>query len=248
MKGDTIFRDSEKSRIENNSTAYQGIYNEENIRNITWISNRISTYAKNHTNILELGLGDGTTTKILSNYFKNVVTLESSINLINAFNCNYKYNNVKIIETLFEEYKSNDQYDNIAMCNVLEHVYDPGFLIEHYKKYLKKNGKIFMAVPSAKSLNRRIGNIAGLLPDIYSFQEQDIRLGHRRYFCKDTFLTFLKSHELKIETAEGVNLKILTTNQMQQLDFSENIYNALLEIGKDYPDLCTMIFVVASVM
>ena len=247
MKKKIILPKNEKARIEGSSTAYQGIYNEENIRNITWISNRIVVNAKNHSNVLELGLGDGTTTKILANYFENVTTLDGSINLIKSFQSKFDYKNVKLVETFFEEYKSNNQFDNIVMCNVLEHVYNPDFIIEYYKKYLKKGGKIFLSVPSAKSLNRRIGSFAGLLRDIYAFQEQDYKLGHRRYFCKDTFLSLLKKHNLKIENVEGVNLKIVTTSQMQQLNFSEKVYEALLKVGQNFPDLCTMVFVEATI-
>jgi len=106
---------------------------------------------------------------------------------------------------------------------------------------------LFLSVPSATSLNRRIGNLSGMLPDIYAFQQQDYVLGHRRYFCKDSFLELLTNHNLNIEKVEGVNLKIITTSQMQQLNFTEETYNALLTIGQSYPELCTIVFVVASV-
>jgi len=245
MKNNQIPED-EKIRIENSATGYTGIFNDENQRNISWLSEKIVQYSKNKSNILELGLGDGTTTKIFAKYFTKVITLDGSSNLINIFQQNNKITNLELIETFFEDFETEEKFDNIVMSNILEHVYDPDYIIEKYKKFLKKDGMLFLSVPSATSLNRRIGNLAGMLPNIYALQEQDHVLGHRRYFCKETFLKLLANHQLNIEKVEGVNLKIITTTQMQQLNFSEDIYNALLTIGQAYPELCTIVFVVAS--
>ncbi len=239
--------DDEKKRIEDSAQGYHGQYNDENIRNITWISKRIVEHADDSSEILELGLGDGTTTRIFSEHFDQVYTLDGSEELIGRFKQDGGPDNVELIATFFEEYNPGRTFQNIAMCNVLEHVYDPQFIMDHYKKLLAPGGKFFISVPSATSLNRRIGYEAGLLKDLHAFQEQDYVLGHRRYYSSETFLSFLDSCGLQVNRVEGVALKVITTGQMQQLNFSEDIHQALMKIGKDYPELTTMVYVEAEV-
>ncbi|UTW62717.1 class I SAM-dependent methyltransferase [bacterium SCSIO 12741] len=240
--------DDERQRIEDSAAGYHGVYNDENIRNITWISNQIVAHAQNHDEILELGLGDGTTTRIFQENFKQVTTLDGSSILIDKFKeDNPDLNSVDLVCTFFEEYNPGKTFQNIAMCNVLEHVYDPGFIIEHYKKWLAPGGRFFISVPSATSLNRRIGFEAGLLDDLFAFQEQDYILGHRRYYSSETIVEFLKDCGLTIHRVEGVALKVITTGQMQKLNFDDNIHQALLKIGVDYPELTTMVYIEASV-
>jgi hypothetical protein len=93
-------------------------------------------------------------------------------------------------------------------------------------------------VPNAKSLNRRLGVELGIIDDIYDLNENDLSLGHQRQFCRDTLKSLLSAHGFEVHWEEGIYLKPLPLNVLQQLPrFHENL-QAMLEVGVDFPDLC----------
>jgi 2-polyprenyl-3-methyl-5-hydroxy-6-metoxy-1,4-benzoquinol methylase len=241
------FTQAEAERLDSCADAYSGIYNDENIRSIRFISKRIFELADNKDRLLELGLGDGETTSFFAKNFNEVHVIEGSLKLIDSYKSKFSCENVNIIHSLFEEFETEEKFSNIALCNVLEHVVDPEALLKRFKKLLEPYGNVFIAVPNATSLNRQIGHKAGLLNNIYAFNQQDINLGHRRYFDKQKLLKLLAKSGYKVTNIEGIYLKPITTGQMNQLNFSEKIYRAILELGKDYPELSTFIFVKARV-
>lgn len=56
----------------------------------------------------------------------------------------------------FEEYSPDEKFDVIIMGFVLEHVDNPDLILERYRHFLKPGGRLYIAVPNAKSLNRRL--------------------------------------------------------------------------------------------
>ena len=121
---------------------------------------------------------------------------------------------------------------------VLEHVDNPDFVLEHYKKFLKPNGIMYVAVPNAKSLNRRLGLELGIIKDIYDLNANDKALGHKRQFCRDNWRELLMRHGYVITYEEGIYLKPLPLGFLKTLpDFKANL-EAMLRVGIEYPDLC----------
>ena len=51
---------------------------------------------------------------------------------------------------------------------------------------------MFVTVPNAKSLNRRLGLELGIIDDIYSLNANDLALGHQRQYCRDTLRQTLR--------------------------------------------------------
>ena len=151
---------------------------------LNWYPDRILKKIKSTKNkkLLELGLGHGYTTNKLTKYFKSHTVLEGSSKVIDMFREEYPDNKANIIETFFENYKTNEKFDVIIMGFILEHVDNPKEILESFRPYLKEDGQLFIAVPNAKSMNRRLGLSMGKIDDIYSLNEKDISLGHKRNF------------------------------------------------------------------
>jgi hypothetical protein len=97
---------------------------------------------------------------------------------------------------------------------------------------------MFVTVPNAEVLNRRLGHLAGLLPDIQKLSEHDHLCGHKRYYTVESLTEEVKHAGYSIERLEGIYLKPFTSSQMISLNFGENIINALCKVGIDYPELC----------
>ena len=228
-----------KQILDNHVRAYEGDlqYDFDNEILLNWYPQRILEYTKGKTSLLELGLGHGFTTSIFSKHFAKHIVLEGSDAVINNFHKKYEGCPAKIVKTYFEEYSSSEKFDVIVMGFILEHVDDPIQILSHFKKYLAPDGQLFVAVPNAAVLNRRIGHAAGLLPDMTALSENDHILGHQRYYIVETLSDDIKNSGYKIEKMEGIYLKPFTTSQIMSFNFDKNILNALCTIGIDYPEL-----------
>lgn len=220
--------------------AYKGNnqYDFDNDILLNWYPQRIIKFIKNAQSILELGIGHGFTTNIFSEYFKRHVVLDGSLAVIENFKKNFPDCSAQIVETYFEKFVSDEKFDVIVMGFVLEHVDNPFEIITRYKEFLAPNGKVFIAIPNAEALNRKLGNIAGLLPDMQVLSGNDVILGHKRYYTVKSLTEEVQSAGYTIERLEGIYLKPFTTRQMMSLNFDKNIIDALCKVGIDYPELC----------
>ena len=124
-------------------------------------------------------------------------------------------------------------------CNyAMEHVDNPVKVLDHFKKFLAPEGKLFIAVPNAHALNRRLGHQAGFLSDIYELTESDLEQGHQRYYTVDSLGEDINKANLKAEKVEGIYLKPLTTKQILSLNLDKKIIDSMCEVGIDFPELC----------
>lgn len=191
-----------------------------------------------HLNCLGLGIGNGYATEIFSQFFKQHIVLEGDKAIIDRFEKEFPDIEIKIIETYFEDWETEEKFDVIVMGCILEHVDNPNMILRKYKQFLSPGGRIFITVPNAEALNRRVGKSAGLLKDLYQLSEHDIKLGHKRYYTLASLEKEVEEAGLTLVRKEGIFLKAITTAQIQKLNFSREIINGFLEVGRDYPELC----------
>jgi 2-polyprenyl-3-methyl-5-hydroxy-6-metoxy-1,4-benzoquinol methylase len=129
---------------------------------------------------------------------------------------------------------------------ILEHVDDPAGILRRYRRFLAPRGKMFVAVPNAEALNRRLGHMAGMLDDMAALSANDAALGHKRYYTVSTLAAQLSEAGYRIDGMEGIYLKPLTTTQMLSLRLDPKIITALCQVGIDYPELCCGILAAIS--
>ncbi|MCX7063006.1 MAG: methyltransferase domain-containing protein [Proteobacteria bacterium] len=151
-----------------------------------------------------------------------------------------------VVECFFEEFASDEQFDAIEMGFVLEHVENPVQLLSKYQKTLAVDGSLFIGVPNALSLHRRLGQKAGFLDDPYKLSEMDLNYGHRRYFDLESLKACVIQAGFKIRSSQGLLMKPFTERQMQSLDLTLPVWEALAELSKDYPEIANSIFVEAG--
>lgn len=210
----------------------------ENNLMLNWYPQRIISRFKKVSSILELGLGHGHTAKIFSKACDHYVVIEGASVVIDQFKKSVPDFDGEIIEAYFEDYSPNKKFDVIVMGFILEHVDDPDFLLRRYRSFLSPEGKLYVAVPNAKSLNRRIGLELGLIEDIYSLNANDLALGHQRQYCRDTLKEAVTRSGYCILHEEGIYLKPLPLAVLKTLnDFEANL-QAMLQVGTNFPDLC----------
>ncbi len=129
----------------------------ENNLMLNWYPHRIINRFKHVPSLLELGLGHGFTAKIFANACDRYVVVDGSSVVIEQFRQNTPNFRGEIIEAYFEDYSPDQKFDVIVMGFILEHVDDPDLILKRYCDFLTPGGKLYVAVPNAKSMNRRLG-------------------------------------------------------------------------------------------
>ena len=219
--------------------AYEGnnIYDFDNSILLNWYPKRILELAPDTRSLLELGLGHGYSTPLFARALARHVVIEGSPAVIAMFRKASPDCRAQIIETYFEEFEGTERFDVIVMGFILEHVDNPAEILARYRRFLAPNGTLFVAVPNMESMNRRLGHFAGLLPDLHALSENDVLLGHKRYYSVDSLKTELRDAGYEVKRVEGIYLKPITTRQLVSLNLSADIIEALCKLGIDYPEL-----------
>lgn len=210
----------------------------ENDLILHWYPSRVSARTGQVESLLELGLGHGFTAHLFAAHCKRHVVVEGSTVVIDRFREEHSDFAGELVENYFEQFSTEERFDVIVMGFVLEHVDDPDLILARYRQFLKPGGRMYIAVPNAKSLNRRLGLELKLIDDIYALNANDLALGHQRQYCRETLRMALERAGLRITHEEGIYLKPLPLSALKTLpDFRANL-QAMLEVGIDFPDLC----------
>lgn len=215
-------------------------FERENNISVAEYVKRCIRYANGRQFWLELGLGGGHCLRQLSGSMESILVLDGSPVLVDRYNGSMP--NVTIELTYFEDFATDRKFNNIGMGFVLEHVDDPALILEKYRGMLAEGGTIFAGVPSASSLHRLLANSAGLLPDIRVLSDADRRFGHKRFFTHDEWMDLFARVGLRVQHAEGLYLKPLTTAQLELLNLDPRIYQAFADVAKDLPQIANTCF------
>jgi SAM-dependent methyltransferase len=191
--------------------------------------------------LLELGIGHGRAVSFFSDNFDRHVVIEGSEEVIRQYIQKYGDQKSDIVHGYFESFNTDEKFDYISMGFVLEHVDDPVLVLTQFSRFLKADGIIYIAVPNATSLHRQLGVAAGLLGDIKQLSEDDLKLGHQRYYDIADLRADVRKAGLFEQSLEGIFLKPFTTAQLEQLSLTQEILESLMVVGKDYPELCNAI-------
>lgn len=219
----------------------------ENDLILNWYPERIIRRFGSVGSILELGIGHGYTPGLFNAACDRHVIIEGSQLVIDLFKEKSPDFAGEVVFSYFENFDTDERFDVIVMGFILEHVDDPGMLLNRFKRFLKPGGRIFVAVPNAKSMNRRLGVELGKIDDIYSLNANDHALGHKRQYCRDTLKEEMQNHGYAVSLEEGIYLKPLPLAVLKTLpDFQENL-DAMLRVGIDFPDLCVALLMEATV-
>ncbi len=228
-------------------------YLRENARMHTWFAERTAEgiEQRGYRSLLSFGIGHeivpGFMIDRLAPKVESYTIMEGSQAMIDDFRQKHSPpEHVELVHTWFEEYQTDRQFDAMEMGFVLEHVKDPVALLQQFVPTLAPGGTMFIAVPNARSLHRVIGHHAGLLADMYALTKNDLWLGHRRYYDLPRLTADLQSSGLKMTTTKGIYLKPLTTSQLDSLDFSDDIVEALFAVAEGYPEIASAIYVEAQ--
>jgi len=210
----------------------------ENELILNWYPERIIKRIGHCGSLLELGIGHGFTPSRFNAACDRHVIVEGSEVVISSFRGKQPDFSAEIVFSYFEDFDTDEKFDVIVMGFVLEHIDDPVVVLGRFRKFLKDDGRLYVAVPNAKSLNRRLGLELGLIDNIYDLNQYDLALGHQRQYCRETLRRDIEDAGYTVGHEEGIYLKPLPLAVLKTLaDFRENL-QAMLQVGIEFPDLC----------
>lgn len=191
--------------------------------------------------VLELSCGEGGMTKWLGENFPRVTTVDGSPALIEKARQAVTTKNVEFQCTTFENFTPERAFQSIIMSRILEHIEKPVELLQRIRSWLAPGGRLYIIVPNAHSLNRRIGKAMGMIQELDELTERDQRVGHFRVYHKASLGADIVAAGLVPVHWDGIFLKPLSDAQVQ--DWPQNLLDAFYVVGRDLPEWCTEIYV-----
>ena len=191
--------------------------------------------------VLDIGSADAFMAEALAPFFKRIVALDGSAALIQRARARLSSQpHVELIHAMVEEFETSERFDLVLLSFILEHIADPVALVAKAARFAKPTGTVFVMVPNAYSLHRRVGVAMGLLTSVDDFSEEDKRQGHRRVYTEERLRADLEASRLCVDELGTFFIKPLSNAQMEQLD--TQIADAFFAISRDLPGLGSMIY------
>lgn len=192
---------------------------------------------------LELGPAEGLATAELVTYFDDLTCVDGATVFCEALRVRHPAAHVHC--ALFEDFETSRRFDNIVLGHVLEHVADPISILSRARSWLAPGGRVFGAVPNARSLHRQMAVAMGLLPTEHTLNDTDLHHGHRRVYDPESFRRDFASAGLQVELFGGYWMKPVSNSQIEA-SWSPAMLEAAMFVGERYPDIAAEIYVVAG--
>jgi 2-polyprenyl-3-methyl-5-hydroxy-6-metoxy-1,4-benzoquinol methylase len=199
--------------------------------------------ARTRTNALEIGCGEGYSTKYLSDHFADLEVLDASAGNLDLMRARIA-KDIICHNVLIEDFTPSRKYENVFVTHVLEHVEDPIDCLRRLEALLGDEGQLYIAVPNCMALNRRAGHLMGLLESYDTLAPKDHLVGHRRLYTVDMLREHCAIAGLKVIEMKGIYLKPLSEAQMYSL--GDSAVKAFYRLGEDVPQYCADLFAVAT--
>ncbi len=199
---------------------------------------------------LELGSFKGDFTKRFLEHFDDVTCVEASAEAI-AHARGRLGDKAQFIHSTFETATLPRRYDNIVLTHVLEHLDDPVRVLKRINdEWLADGGRFFLVCPNANAPSRQIAVKMGLISHNAAVTPAEAEHGHRCTYSLDTLERDAVAAGLKVVHRSGIFFKALANFQWDRLLATDIISKEYLEgcyqLGQQYPDLCSSIFLLCE--
>jgi 2-polyprenyl-3-methyl-5-hydroxy-6-metoxy-1,4-benzoquinol methylase len=192
---------------------------------------------------LELGPAEGLATASLVKHFDDLTCVDGAETFCTALA--QRHPHIRVECSLFEEFEPGRTFDNIVLGHVLEHVDNPVAILTRATRWLSPNGRVFAAVPNARSLHRQMGVVMKVLAREDALNELDLHHGHRRVYDPESFRRDFRESGLHVEIFGGYWLKTVT-NAHFEAHWTPEMIEAAMVVGERYPDIAAEIYVIAG--
>lgn len=200
--------------------------------------------------LLELGSFKGDFTSRLLPHFDDVSCVEASGEALAEARSRLG-DRVHFVHAMFEAVGLSKRYDNIVLTHVLEHLDNPvGVLRRINDEWLADGGRFFLVCPNANAASRQIAVKMGLISHNAAVTAAEAEHGHRITYSLDTLERDAVRAGLRVVHRSGIFFKALANFQWDRLlqtdIISKDYLDGCYELGQQYPDLCSSIFLLCE--
>lgn len=201
-------------------------------------------------NLLELGSFKGDFTQRLLAYFDDISCVEASDSALaeakQKLGGKVTYHNA-----VFEQLVLPKRYDNIVFTHVLEHLDEPVKVLKTINDdWLSETGRLFLVCPNANAPSRQIAVKMGLISHNAAVTPAEAEHGHRITYTLDTLERDAVKAGLRVVYRTGIFFKAMANFQWDRLLQTDIISKEYMEgcyqLGQQYPDLCSSIFLLCE--
>jgi len=189
--------------------------------------------------ILDVGCGEGANIEILKNQGKNVIGLtisQAEFELLKKKGLNSIMFDITNQNLPFEE----NRFDCIIFSHILEHIAWPSEILIKYKKMLKKDGQILIALPNISVFKQRIKFLLGN----FEYTEDGLMdNSHLRFYNYYSSKKIFDKTGLKIDNIFGVGQVPLGLIRKILPSFSKRIDTYF---SKKFPNLFAFQIVIST--
>jgi 2-polyprenyl-3-methyl-5-hydroxy-6-metoxy-1,4-benzoquinol methylase len=200
--------------------------------------------------LLELGSFKGDFSKRLLHYFDDLTCVEASEQALMEARQKLPAQ-VKFIHSQFESVILPRRYDHVVLTHVLEHLDDPVAILRRIQsEWLADAGRLFLVCPNGNAPSRQIAVKMGLISHNAAVTAAEAEHGHRRTYTLDTLERDAVAAGLRVVHRTGIFFKALANFQWDRLlrtdIVSEQYLEGCYQLGQQYPDLCSSIFLLCE--
>ena len=152
-------------------------------------------YTNKKIKALDVGCGSGEIMEILNNYGCITMGIDFSSEAINI--CKKKNLDAKQADLDSGINIDDNFFDMVWAGDVIEHVFDPLFLIKELSRIIKTNGYIFFSIPNDLHFSKRIITLMGESYQ-YSYYKKFGIYKHHSFFSLNLLNYFFKKNKLEI--------------------------------------------------
>jgi 2-polyprenyl-3-methyl-5-hydroxy-6-metoxy-1,4-benzoquinol methylase len=234
-------RSSELQRLE---TVASDVRYEEGVNGamIAHLARVYGRYWAPSASCLELGPAEGSFSRVLAERFGDLTLVDGSERFCALLR--ERFPAATVVRALFEDYEPGRRFGTIVLGHVLEHVDDPPALLRRVRDWLEPEGRLFAAVPNARSVHRQAAVLMGLLAEEHALNDTDRRLGHRRVYDPESFRAEFHAAGFEIEVFGGFWLKPVSNGQIEA-SWTPEMLEAFMRVGERYPDIAAELYVIA---
>lgn len=200
--------------------------------------------------VLELGSFEGAFTERLLPFSDNITCVEASSEAIEKARTRLG-NDISFCNHVFEDVTLPQCYENVILTHVLEHIEDPVSLLRRVNdEWLASEGRLFLVCPNANAPSRQIAVKMGLISHNSAVTPAEEKHGHHITYSLDTLERDARAAGLNVVYRTGIFFKALANFQWDRLLQTDIISPEYLEgcyqLGHQYPDLCSSIFLLCE--
>ena len=223
---------------------YRKLYSFEEFSAIYREKELLNSVSFSEKNILEVGCGFRPFF-LSSKKFKSYIAIEPGKDAFTAVKkLSNRKKNVKVFNTTFEQWdfsKNKIKFDLIILPGVLHEVDNAIKILKLCESYLARKGKIYINVPNANSLHRKLAVAMGINKKVSDFTYRNKKLEQNYVFTNNDLYSLVNkaSKNLKVVKIRSFFLKPFTHEQMLKSVSSKiicpkiikGLYNISDEIG-----------------